>query len=105
MVWDDIIWNYVIESEVVNINISKSDVIFENNVSKSHSTWVNPLILTHNYGGAIDSVDDAGGEVDTATPGDPDCCGIHWEEADFFRFICRYEHTFYCDISQVESFF
>ena len=19
--------------------------------------------------------------MDTATPGDPDCCGIHWEEA------------------------
>ena len=77
----------------MNVNVSKSDVIFQNNVSKSHSRWVNPLILYYNYSGAIDSVDDGGGEVNTATPGDPDCCGIHWEEPDFFRFICRYEHT------------
>ncbi|CAI8028828.1 hypothetical protein GBAR_LOCUS16382, partial [Geodia barretti] len=37
------------------VNVSKSDVIFQNNVSKSHS-----------------SVDDGGGEVNTASPGDPD---------------------------------
>ena len=31
--------------------------------------------------------------MNAATPGDPDCCGIHCEEPDFFRFICRYENT------------
>ena len=87
------VWNYVIESEVVNVNISKSDVIFQNNVSsRSHSRWVNPLILSHNCSGAIDSVENGGGEVNAATPRDPDCCGIQWEKSDSFRLICRYEH-------------
>ena len=65
-----------------------------NTMSAGHYRWVNPYILPNDSRGEIDSVDDEGGEVSTATPGDPDCCGIHWEEADFFRFFCRYEHTF-----------
>ena len=30
--------------------------------------------------------------MNAATPGDPDCSGIHWEEPDFFWFICRYNY-------------
>ena len=56
----------------MNVNISKSDVIFQNNVSRSHSMWINPLILSHTCSGAIESVENGGGEVNAATPKDPD---------------------------------
>ena len=82
------------QCKVVHISgTSEDDVIFQHNASWGHSRWVNPLIISNDSRGANDSVDDEGGEVNAATPRDPDSCGIHWEEPDFFRFICRYEHT------------
>ena len=59
----------------MHIFISKSDVIIQNQDIGSGSRWVDPLILVHDgsSGGEGGGVVDSGGEMNTATPGHPDC--------------------------------
>ena len=68
----------------MHICIGKGDVIIQDHDIVGGSRWVDPVVLTNDYagGGERDSVVDGGGEVDTATPGDPHSCGVHWEETD-----------------------
>ena len=90
--WDkrDIISYDVIESEVMHICIDKGDVIIQDHDIGGSSWWVDPVVLVHDDagGGERDGVVDGGGEVDTATPGDPHSCGVHWEETDPSWTIC-----------------
>ena len=66
------------------ICIGKGNVIVQDHDIGGGSWWVYPVVLANDdaIGGEGDGVVDGGGEVDTATPGDPHSCGIHWEETD-----------------------
>ena len=68
----------------MHIFVGKSDVIVQHHDRGGGSRWVDRVVLAHDDagGGEGDGVVDGGGEVDTATPGDPHSCGIHWEETD-----------------------
>ena len=74
----------------MHICIGKSDGIIQDNDIGGGSWWVDPVVLANDDagGGEGGGVVDGGGEVDTATPGDPHSCGIHWEETDPSWTIC-----------------
>ena len=73
------------------VHISGNDIIIQNPDSGCHFRWEDPLILV-NYDSSVradDGVLDTCGEVDTATPGQSDCCGIHHMEHHCFRPVCK----------------